>query len=135
MNLIFAFLTTILLGNINQENSYIGTWEYYDIRSFKKTYQVTQKEYDNLKSQIVFAADMTFVKTTNGKITEGRYSFTSNTFKFLEKDENGEYFSAWSIRVPKKWKIDLNYPELFNVTDENGNPSFAELDVYYKKIN
>ena len=135
MNLILAIWTTICLGNIQQDNSYVGTWEYYDIRSFKNKYQVTQKEFDSLKSEIVFNSDMTFVKTTNGKITEGKYEFTSYSFKFYEMDEDGEYFTSWSISVPKKWKVELHYPELFSVTDEAGNQVLVELDVYYKKIN
>jgi hypothetical protein len=134
MKTLLTILTLIYLSNIQQENVYVGTWEYYDIRSFKNKYPVTQKEFDNLKSQIIFNSDLTFKKTTNGKLTEGKYEYTSSTFKFYETDRNEKLNVSWSIKAPKNSKVDLNYPELFTVTDKKGKLIQVELDVYYKKL-
>lgn len=135
MKIVIIISTLICLCNFQHENNYIGTWEYYDIRSFNGKHKVTPKEFDGLKSQIIFNSDMTFKKITNEKLTVGKYEYTSNTFKFYEMNKIGKYYASWSIRAPKKSKVDLNYPEIFTVLDKNGKQIQVEFEVYYKKIN
>lgn len=80
------------------QNPYIGKWVVYDINSFKGKDTNSNDQKDNFKSVIHFKEDLTFIKITNGVTTYGRYEYTSNRFKFLEKNKLGEYDISWRAR-------------------------------------
>lgn len=132
----FTVIILILSTYSYTQNPYVGTWVTYEILSFKNIDTLSFKQKKEFSSSIVFKEDMTYEKITNGKTTNGKYQFKKNKFKYLEKDDFGNYTVTWSIRWPKNTldpmpetlEIDLCYPEEFKI-----NGKLAELDVYYIK--
>jgi len=136
--LLFSFFSFWSLA----QNPYTGTWESYEIRSFKERYKIKEGEFSSFKSVIVLRDDLTYTKTTEGIESQGKYEFDGNKFYFYRLNRDGSYAPDWMMRWPKNTtdpspatteSFDLNYPEVFAGRNEKGVEIPVELDVYYRK--
>lgn len=130
------FMLTIC-GLSHAQNQFLGKWKMYDVLSFKELESVEFDQREGFDAYILFKENMTFEKSVNGSIVEGKYEVKKNKLIFFEKDENGVYQISWSLRWPKNTRdplprtkvVDICYPELLTIDGRK-----VELDVYYEKI-
>jgi len=134
MSTIILYLTLIISSVEPQTNPYIGEWEIDWVEDLDNFCKVKEEDYQDFKSSIEFKSDFTFIKKTNGKVTNGYYSYTPNKFKFYELNGKGKKKVIMYVRIPKKSDLSLvRFHELIPRSGKAGQDKSIWACVYYKK--
>ncbi len=124
-------------------NFFVGTWKSYRLEQYSKKNTLPAETVKRFTSEITFFPDSTFIKTTNGEETRGKYRRKENKLVFYDVSRDGGLQVAFNISwgvdekdpMPSTPEIDFVYPELVKVKNKKGKLVDGFADVYYIRTN